>query len=266
MKSEPEDLVSAGRVWILALMVAVMAEGIWLICKCCCLEPDRQEDSNCFMRAEDPLWDESSVVPGETASSELLHFCTPSLFCPFYCGYIIKGRGRTSVEKIGGEGSVLWIMHSQSFALAAEMREKFRACRRRGHMSWLWHTIFRSPLCSMNDYVSSLLSALADSQDCSLSLSLSPPRPHFLCMHSCSCQCDRLLTELILKGAVVWHKSGFTLTAPNSHNAPQHRLQQRSSTRWDKLRDGTGSGTRVNTAARLLKDFDRDYISRLIQR
>lgn len=38
-----------------------------------------------------------------------------------------------------------------------------------------------------------------------------PPCPHFLCVRSCSCQHDRLLTELILKCATIWHKSSLRL-------------------------------------------------------
>lgn len=96
----------------------------------------------------------------------------------------------------------------------AERTEKFRACRRCGHISWFWHSIFRSPLCSANYYVTSFCSGRLSVFFC-----LFPPCPHFLGVPSCSCQRDRLLTELILKCAMIWHKSSLRLQlkTPSMH-------------------------------------------------
>lgn len=59
-------------------------------------------------------------------------------------------------------------------------------------------------LCERLWYVSSFCSG-----GLSGSLCLFPRCPHSLCVRSCSCQRDRLLTELILKCAVMWHKSSL---------------------------------------------------------
>lgn len=61
-------------------------------------------------------------------------------------------------------------------------------------------------LCEWLCYFSSLCSGRLSGFFC-----LFPPCPHFLCVLSCSCQRDRLLTELILKRAMIWHKSSLRL-------------------------------------------------------
>lgn len=68
-----------------------------------------------------------------------------------------------------------------------------------------------------------------------------PACPHFLCVHSCSCQPDRLLTELILKCGMIWHKSSLRSQLKTTFAVCS---SSKSLTRCD----GTG-GTGVKNAA-----------------
>lgn len=96
MGSQPESAVQVCILALMRLVAVTMSERIY----------NRYVNaavwSLVYMKTQtvsvqDPLWDKSSVFPREQPSSELLCFCTPSLFSPpppSYFGYIIKGRGR----------------------------------------------------------------------------------------------------------------------------------------------------------------------------
>lgn len=81
MGSQPESAVQVCILALMRLVAVTMAERIY----------NRYVNaavwSLVYMKTQtvsvqDPLWDKSSVFPREQPSSELLCFCTPSLFSP----------------------------------------------------------------------------------------------------------------------------------------------------------------------------------------